>query len=92
MASSEGEWVAGKPHGFHVTRRSDGSWGEYDYVNGVLHGMWVNYYSNGVVEIEQPFVNGLQHGTRIERRRDGTFFRRMRYVNGEMIGNIETVE
>ena len=59
---------------------------EHNYVNGKIHGLQRNWYSNGQIFEEVNYVNGKIHGLQRNWYSNGQIFEEVNYVNGKIHG------
>ncbi len=62
---------------------TDGAGGMYEghYVNGMVNGLWRDWYGNGALRSEVYYVNGLRNGSWKYWYQDGTLIWEGYYVN-----------
>ena len=68
------------------TYADDSPYCETTYVDGVMHGPYIAYYSNGQVDWEGAIVNGVKEGVWKNFREDGTQRFEGPYENDEQVG------
>jgi hypothetical protein len=56
------------------------------YVNGLLHGLEIDYHDRGKVRMKTYWHNGLKQGTSTHYRDDGSVYETIMFVNGKRHG------
>lgn len=75
--------ASGEKHGLSTVKNQDGSiMSKYCYLNGILHGPFIEYYWNGHMKRLGQYKNGLQDGDYCEWYEDGTLLEESKHVDG----------